>query len=759
MPYFDMLKQHGIDVTFGQFKSVLLKKLSEEGGIRNLSLRSNYYLAGAAKYYLAGELTNNNPVTILSKDFWKNGNSIKADEWKSDICAKLNALINVLRNLYIDSVGSQMELPEDFGEISIKNLFRKYGKFINKELGISGKQKTNPAFESLNRDKHVGNGYTFEIMYSQSDCQKYERPTAPGSWCITYGQSHYESYIRRLNIHYVIFRMDGWENIERPEDPTKEPNWTCEKPHDTYGNSLIALLQSNTSPEPVYITSRWNHGYGKYRCEADYAYTKEEFQQITGVTDDDLKRIYMIWNRDKRSNTNKTAKVPSETIRSFKYAQMRINGGESIESVFDEIDKFDDAQKISKTCLRASIDINGTLYSAFVDKSKIFFETISVGPDVVHSDKFVKWSISGNKHMIYNKNMHRFASVNGVSTFKYIPSTFDASGVFQFPTNGCFEVKQRTTDIALINFDTFSPVVMPNGECWFNRLRFANSSSDYYKVYTQCGTYGESYGRIVEMVYDLSSGEKYLYDTVAKQFYDYPKNEYGITYRHYGNDVELVPQLSTSYHSNFSNGLYLIEFVPNDGYRYYCGDCVVVCMGGSVVKLGGECVFNNVYCTGSKDFIIIDPINVVDEKNVIGRHYSGLLFSLKKNKYIQFHDKFITVNPYSVIEYAKWNLTVISLQFDGNYYSRKSDLVMDTTTCQFYHYIGRNSELQDFLFNTAFSEYDNGPELCNYSQDSGPLYKDFFSEAELSGNNHGKISQDDVIDMVRESIIKIISNL
>ena len=58
----------------------------------------------------------------------------------------------------------------------------KYGAKINKELGIvSPKRKK---VDTLDRSESVGNGYTFDIIYSYNDATKYYRPTQPGAWCI-----------------------------------------------------------------------------------------------------------------------------------------------------------------------------------------------------------------------------------------------------------------------------------------------------------------------------------------------------------------------------------------------------------------------------------------------------------------------------------------------------------------------------------------------------------------------------------------------
>ena len=176
------------------------------------------------------------------------------------------------------------------------SILRKYKKKIDTELGIVTTKKEKTAVE-LDRNERVGNGYSFEIIYSYQQATKYYKATDPGSWCITWGENHYNGYIKRLNIHYVIFIQDGYENVPRQ----KGPNWSYAKPQDEYGCSLIALLQSNVDGEPVYITSRWNHGksWENTLCEADHAFTKEEFFAKTGVTDEDLQRIFQIWKQDK----------------------------------------------------------------------------------------------------------------------------------------------------------------------------------------------------------------------------------------------------------------------------------------------------------------------------------------------------------------------------------------------------------------------------------------------------------------------------
>ena len=124
LPYVEMLKAKGINCSLGQLKSYMLKKLTNEARMRNLSLGSNFYLAGAIRYYFNGDLTLNKDLDVY------NDGQTTNDVWNEDACRKLNALINILRNAYIDTIGETFEQPEDFGTLTLPKLLRKYGKKI-----------------------------------------------------------------------------------------------------------------------------------------------------------------------------------------------------------------------------------------------------------------------------------------------------------------------------------------------------------------------------------------------------------------------------------------------------------------------------------------------------------------------------------------------------------------------------------------------------------------------------------------------------
>ena len=464
LPFLEILKSRGIDCKLGVLKRYLLKHFVEDGNFRNLSLGSNFYLAGVARYYFNGDLTQNKDLAVFDET------NQTQDIWNEDICKRLNALILILRNSVVDSIGETFEQPEDFGDLPIAKLLRKYGAKINKELGIVTPKKEK--VDTLDRSETVGNGYTFDIIYSYNDATKYYRPTQPGAWCITYGQNHYNYYKNHLGIHYVIFKKDGWENVPRQ----KGPEWTSQKPQDEYGCSLIALLQSDNNGEPVYITSRWNHGYESgTHCEADHAFTKEEFFAKTGVNDADLQRILAIWQKDKSAHRTKASGQNAEerekklyNLRDLKYRQMRINGGENPDSVMitipremtdkAEIQMYIERHKFAmvgngkphKSLINYTIEIEGVEYHVLVDKGRILFESLVPSTEYIRMDSWratydytdrmsydntrrvsnCHWlhnmiviRLKGDKYKLYDIRRHQFLDVGGVTTFKYIDNT------------------------------------------------------------------------------------------------------------------------------------------------------------------------------------------------------------------------------------------------------------------------------------------------------------------------------------------------
>lgn len=567
MPYLEVLNSKGKNISLSQLKQYLLAKFVNEASINNLSLESNYYLAGIARYYFNGDLTTNKKLNVFYPKF--------KDKFIPDVCIRLNALIMVLRNAYIDSICTKFEQPEDFGTLPLKNLLRKYNKAINKELGVENGQDV-VAKKEKNIDEHVGNGYTFDILYSYEDATKYNQYTRPGAWCITYGAQHYNNYVHSLNIHYVIFKKNGFENIPRQ----KGANWTSIKPQDEYGNSLIALLQSNINGEPVYITSRWNHGTydDGTSCEADHAYTKDEFMKIVGITDKDLQRIFRIWkdNKPAEASSDKVEqnKEKQMVLRIFKYAQMRINGGNIANAFGDYENKIlvsltnvakingikekmqteyalgneVELQRLEKTLNKAingtvrlgRLKVNGEYWTYLIDGNKILFETIAkkefLGNRPIEpvasspeNDVYGNYRINAanyenvviyngvNGYMIYDTRKHQFIEIEGIKKFKFITSVSkwererDYEGV-----PGYYEVKMSKDQTALVNIATNEPLVLPNGHSWFEHIR---NVGDRWGRQVRTN-YMSSKENVLEIVYDSSANKSYFYDMHSRIFFN-----------------------------------------------------------------------------------------------------------------------------------------------------------------------------------------------------------------------------------------------
>ena len=622
LPYLELYNSkvgEGEKRTLPDMKKALLRKFVNEALMRNLSLESNYYLAGVARYYFNGDLTTNK-VDILNVF---SGEAGSTDQFNQEICQRLNALILVLRNAYIDSVGTQFEQPEDFGTLSIAKLLRKYNKAINAELGIETPKKGKKVkpVEEIDRNDSVGNGYTFDILYSYDEARKYHSATEPGAWCITYGEHHYNYYIKQLGIHYVIFRKDGYENVERK----KGPNWTRQKPQDEYGNSLIAFLQSNKTGEPVYITSRWNHGaYGDdSSCEADHAYTKEEFMEKTGVTEADIQRIFKIWKTDKPKKDAEGGGVDRKAInaaklkasRIIKYTQMLLAQGADIESalmphkdnlssmVLTNNDKLaelrnsiykatDEATKESlrksvrkllrKSSVGCLLTVDNRKFAFLIDGGKISIDTITDFGD--YSGR-ASWLFNkGNENVIlfgtdkhgwvvYDKIRKTPLVVDGKKKFKYVSFSLpwevknertSDNGEYVVNKPDYYVVGTSTTSYALINYRTNEPFLLPNGSPWFEKVVSENTHLVDHG-------YGNDYAIKLDhylalgFTYDSARNEYYVYDVKTRSFLDLPNTSYFLYCGGIGNLVEQGCYVIHGYTNNdYNSG---VDLIYKDGKR------------------------------------------------------------------------------------------------------------------------------------------------------------------------------------------------
>lgn len=704
LPYVELLKSKGIECTTGILKKWLLRHLTENGGLRNLSLASNFYLAGAARYYFNGDLTSNKTLAVFDES------NKTTDIWNEDVCKRLNALILILRNSVIDSVGTTFEQPEDFGDLSLPKLLRKYGAKINAELGIVKQQKKKGVEQhQIDTNENVGNGYTFDIIYSFNDATKYEAATKPGSWCITYGQNHFNSYVKRLGIHYVIFRKNGWENVER----VKGPEWTPNKPQDEYGCSLIALLQSNKNGEPVYITSRWNHGSGvdNSSCEADHAFTKEEFFQKTGVTDNDLQRIFNIWNTN-RTIAKKNGSISKEDrenklkiMRELKYAQMRINGGENPDSVLitippqyanspDSIDFIKNRKKLTlfgsgkplKSVIVYQVKLHEENFFVMVDRGRILFETLVSEHDYYgqhswrktfdYTDEVndtgnkcsdFKWiknaivvKLKGDKFMIFDLRSREFVNIDGVTKFKYLDKI---TNHWRIDNPIFYEIKMSNNQMALVNSNTNKPLVLPNGECWFESLKYQGKPSYWGRgVKTNLVTDDV---KILVITYDSSALKYFYYDVQGKKFLDIDDNNFVEGGQVFAKGI---------------NGLDGVFVFGSDSYMISAKSCVLVTRDNKMVSIGGFNTFRSVDSNGKFLFLT---------QKDSGRSYSDentFIWSIEDRSFIYGLDgKPLTVVPNSVHTPENLeNLMLLRRGWDDSYSYRSCERqkysIYDVTT-------------------------------------------------------------------------------
>ncbi len=523
LPYLELLHKRGDNVSLGQLKTYLLNKFATEFGIHSLSASSNFYLAGVARYYFEGYLTTNKRLNVFYPKF--------KDKPNTEVCEKLDKLIDFLRNAYIDSVGTKFEQPEDFGTLTLEKLFNKY----NKKVFGSIEQRNQKQDENINvSNGQVNKKYTYQIIYNFEEAKPYSQYTQPGAWCITYGQQHFNYYKRRLKIHYIFFLQNGYENIPRKVGK----GFTKQKPHDEYGNSMIAVLQSNDSPEPIYITSRWNHGYGEtVGTEADHAYTKEEFLNVIGADESILTQCYEQWKKGVENSKNNEGrklqnKIKLGVMRKFKYAQMMINGGADPKQLFSDCYFLcrQNTNKLTKGMFLVSMtDENDGKWWSIMDRGQIAFDKLMV-QDSSYRPQSVDYNDTtlGIRHndimLFYNKKKHKFIDLNGAIKFKHQDYTARDSN----KDDGFIMVALRGNEIGLIDIQKGEAVKAPNGATMFEaivsmgRYRHNNNSNVNYSGFIDL--YDTNHEKFIKFIYDSSANISFVFSIETKSFLPTYKN-------------------------------------------------------------------------------------------------------------------------------------------------------------------------------------------------------------------------------------------
>ena len=509
-PYLPFVQRANPQATLSTLKQFLLAKFVNEGLMRSLSEGGNYYLCGVARYYFNGDLTTNKRLNAIYPNV--------KDRFNAEVCERLNALIGILRNSYIDTVGKEFEQPEDFGTLPIDKLLRKYRKKIDDALGLNKPKEVEKPKAS--NDYTTPNGYTYEVITSYEECTKYNKATEPGAWCITYGEQHYNGYVKRNRGHFIIFCKKGFESIPRRKGQGF--------PLDEYGLSMLAVVQSDKSTNILQVTSRWNHGTGIDNTSvnnADHVMNKDELLQVIGGDETLLQRIFEQWQEKVKLNGNSTPSRKEKireklnVLRTFKYFQMQLNNGQDPRN----ISGFRNARliignpetaKFNKSLVILRLSIGENIWSAICDRGQINFDTIYKDSGWGNAsfmklnklDNLLKIEDDdSNKFMLYDVPARKLIELDGKKKFTNLLS----NGRLQFYT-----ILLSGHQLALMDKSTNKPIVLPNGSVWCEKIAAMGS----YMSRSQSNEVIEDDNNFLVMVYDSASGESYLYDLVNKTF-------------------------------------------------------------------------------------------------------------------------------------------------------------------------------------------------------------------------------------------------
>lgn len=548
LPYLQLIQKKDPQTTMSQLKNFLMKKFVTEANIHSLSLGSNFYLSGVAKYYFNGDLTNNKRLNV----FYPN----VTDKFIPEVCQRLDEIILYLRNSYIDTTGTKWEQPEDFGELTIAKLFRKYGGIIDKQKSKAEKYATPKEDDLTKYSDKIGKDYTYDIMYSQEDCKKYNQATSPGAWCITYGKQHYDGYTKRNKSHFVIFKKNGYESIPR--------KMTHGFPLDEYGVSLLAVQQSNVDGSFICCTTRWNHGgHGGASTidNADNAVTYEQLKKITGINDSKFSEIFQQWEKQNKIVNNKSSEkfkektTITDIIRTFKYAQIMVQNGSNLKQLKENglindyfvisvsgNDISPDKIKISKSVLAVSAVKDGVTKWTIADRG-VFLPDVVLGDSVSMakstykfnnlSDKLINTIVCFNNrnkgYILYNTKIHNIISFNGNKYFEYGKS-------LQKNDKYCLFVDKHD-QFSLLNAETLKPIITPNNESVFEKIVV------------------KEFCDVIQFVYDSSAKQIYYFNMKTDNFI---------------NEIESYECVNTTYCEDVEkhNILTLQQFVPSLEWRH-----------------------------------------------------------------------------------------------------------------------------------------------------------------------------------------------
>lgn len=523
--YADMLTAKGVEITAPQLKDLMRKKLTTEAGMNSMSLPSSYFLSGVTRLYFSGELTDNKRVSLLYPKMRI------TDRFNYEKCKKLNKIVIDLRNMFIDSEGVEWDVPEDFGDLSLDEIFSRYKKLLK---GLDFSEKPENKIQT-----NIGN-YTFEIIYEHKQLEKYGPYTTPGQWCITQsGNDHYFNYYtKQNNTHFVIFARNGWEKENREVGQTY--------PIDSYGTSLLAVQLRNNNGSYFGCTTRWNHGNydSPHINNADFAVSFDEFKKITGCGETILENIQTEWVRVFPSFSKKSPKTKEELemLRKFKYLAIQIKNGQNPlipgHEMFSSLTNLygEETNKWNKGIKRATITVNGEFdkWSAIMDNGVLkpntlvhsssletlayeryvfVTDTIKMTDDevatfrryvILYLDKY-----RSNKFKLYDRKKHSLVAINGKTVFDNTYGISNYKNMF---------IKVGTNQYSILNLETGETLKASTGTDVFE-LMLDTGSGFSERIKDKFGINGN---KDIFLVGDSANKECFIYKGDKGEIIDFP---------------------------------------------------------------------------------------------------------------------------------------------------------------------------------------------------------------------------------------------
>ena len=172
-----------------------------------------------------------------------------------------------------------------------------------------------------------------------------------------------------------------------------------------------------------------------------------------------------------------------------------------------------------------------------IDKGTVLFDTIAWGrdswPEINPSIQYYNLEdhsgatifrncmviADGAGTIFYDMRKKAPISVDGISRFKYVPKRYAAD----VEDEDFAMVKMTSNTIALIDMKNNQPLRLPNGEYWFNNLIDARNYN--YGRNTDCCFLDKTKAPFLEIIYDMSSGEKYFFNVATRKFVTAPSME------------------------------------------------------------------------------------------------------------------------------------------------------------------------------------------------------------------------------------------